>query len=324
MSIPLIRYRPATASDHGAARWGVLFDRLIAPLPGEYATTSEVVREGSMAATALSVADACVPLETARVLSPVTGNQQFLCQGINYESHVRESGLDPADLSFNTIFNKASSCLSGPYDDVVRPPHVRLLDYEIELGLVLGRDLGAGNVVHEDRLHEVLAGVTIINDVSARDVQLPQGQFYKGKSYRTFGPAGPLLLLLEPEEWRRWPELHMRLTVNGLIRQDAYCREMLYRPHQTLTELSAMHDVRAGDLVATGTPAGCAAKAPGRLAMFVMRHFVSESAKWRLFVRAAQRNPSYLQPGDMLELEIRTDDGELDLGRQCTRVVAGA
>jgi len=258
-----------------------------------------------------------------RVLPPVTGNQQFLCQGVNYESHVRESGLDPADLPFNTIFAKAPSCLSGPYDEVVRPPHVRLLDYEIELGLVLGRDLGAGTEVHAERLHEVLAGVTIVNDISARDVQLPQGQFYKGKSYRGFGPAGPLLLLLEPEEWRRWPDLHMRLTVNGELRQDAYCREMLHPPHRTLTELSAMHDVRAGDLVATGTPAGCALRAPGRLATFVMRHFVSEAAKWRLFVKAAQRDPSYLQPGDVVELSIGTDDGQLDLGKQRTIVAAG-
>jgi 2-keto-4-pentenoate hydratase/2-oxohepta-3-ene-1,7-dioic acid hydratase in catechol pathway len=322
MAVPLIRYCPSDAADQALARWGVLFDRLIAPLPGDYPTTGDVVRAARPAAGALTAADASVRLEEVHVLSPVTGNQQFLCQGINYESHVRESGLDPSGLPFNTIFTKAPSCLCGPYDDVVRPAHVELLDYEIELGLVLGRDLGAGTEVHEDRLHEVLAGITIVNDVSARDVQLPQGQFYKGKSYRTFGPVGPQLLLLEPGEWPRWPELHMRLTVNGQPRQDAYCREMLHPPHRTLTELSAMHDVYAGDLVATGTPAGCAAKAPGRLAMFAMRHFVSEATKWRLFVEAGQRNPSYLQPGNLIELEIRTDDGRLDLGRQRTRVVA--
>ncbi|NJD32987.1 MAG: fumarylacetoacetate hydrolase family protein [Gammaproteobacteria bacterium] len=322
MAIPLVRYQLSKTRHDAPARWGVPFDGLIAPLPGDYATTGDVVRAGQAEARALTRAQATVTLDEVRVLSPVTGNQQFLCQGVNYESHVRESGLDPADLPFNTIFTKASSCLSGPYDDVVRPPHVQLLDYEIELGLVLGRDLAAGTTVHPDQLHEVLAGVTIVNDITARDVQLPQGQFYKGKSYRTFGPAGPLLLLLEPDEWRRWPELHMRLAVNGQPRQDAYCREMLHKPHQTLTELGAMHDVHAGDLVATGTPAGCAAKAPGKLAMFVTRHFVSDATKWKLFVKAAQRNPLYLQPGDVIELAIRTDDGKLDLGTQRTRVVA--
>ena len=89
-----------------------------------------------------------------------------------------------------------------------------------------------------DDLHEWLAGVTIVNDLSARDVQLPQGQFYKGKSYRGFGPVGPGLVLLEPEEWQRWPELHMRLAVNGQLRQDAYCGEMIHQPAATLTELA--------------------------------------------------------------------------------------
>ena len=79
-----------------------------------------------------------------------------------------------------------------------------------------------------DDLSPWLAGVTIVNDLSARDIQLPQGQFYKGKSYRGFGPVGPGLVLLTPQEWARWPELHMRLTVNGQTRQDAYCREMIH------------------------------------------------------------------------------------------------
>ena len=261
-------------------------------------------------------------MDQVRVLSPITSNQQFLCQGINYESHVRESGMDPADLPFNTIFTKAPSCLTGPCDDVVRPAHVKLLDYEIELGLVLGRDVRSGTVVAPDRLHEVLAGVTIVNDVSARDVQLSQGQFYKGKSYRTFGPAGPVLLLLDRQEWQHWPELHMRLSVNGQVRQDGYCGEMLHKPHQTLTELSALQDLNAGDLVATGTPAGCAAKAPGKAARFVTRHLVSEATKWRLFIKAGLRNPLYLQPNDVMQLTIRTDDGQLDLGMQRSRVVA--
>jgi 2-keto-4-pentenoate hydratase/2-oxohepta-3-ene-1,7-dioic acid hydratase in catechol pathway len=322
MATPLIRYLPTPSAPDAHARWGVLFGQLIAPLPGEFATTADVVRTGQVQARALMRSQATVPVDQVKVVSPITANQQFLCQGINYESHVRESGMDPADIPFNTLFTKAPSCLTGPYDDVVRPSHVQLLDYEIELGLVMGRDVHAGIDVSPEHLHEVVAGVTIVNDVSARDVQLPQAQFYKGKSYRTFGPSGPVLLLLEANEWRRWPELHMRLTVNGQVRQDAYCGEMLHKPHQTLTEVSALHDLHAGDLVATGTPAGCAAKAPSRIALFVARHFLSEATKWKLFIKANQRNPLYLQPSDVLQLSIRTDDGELDLGSQRSRVVA--
>ena len=103
----------------------------------------------------------------------------------------------------------------------MRPAHVQLLDYEIELGLVLRKPVPAGTRVGNDDLSQWLAGVTIVNDLSARDVQLPQGQFYKGKSYRGFGPVGPGLVLLTPHEWARWAELHMRLSVNGQVRQDA-------------------------------------------------------------------------------------------------------
>ena len=177
MATPVVRFVPIRNADEADARWGVLFGQSIAPLPDRYATTGDFVRYGLQAARALTASQAEVPLTEVRILSPVTHNQQFLCQGVNYASHVRESGLDPADFPFNTIFTKAPSCLSGPYDDVVKPAHVKLLDYEVELGVVLSRDLHEATTVHQDRLHEALAGVTIVNDVSARCVQLPQMQF---------------------------------------------------------------------------------------------------------------------------------------------------
>jgi 2,4-didehydro-3-deoxy-L-rhamnonate hydrolase len=177
-------------------------------------------------------------------------------------------------------------------------------------------------VVQPEDLGRWLAGVTIVNDLSARDVQLPQGQFYKGKSYRGFGPVGPGLVLLSADEWKRWPELHMRLSVNGQLRQQAYCAEMIHKPAATLTELSSLQDLHAGDLLATGTPAGCAARAPGKAAMFAMRHFMSDATKWRLFVRKGAGNPAYLQPGDRIHASIRTDDGAIDLGEHTTAIVA--
>jgi 2,4-diketo-3-deoxy-L-fuconate hydrolase len=96
---------------------------------------------------------ATVPLARVRVLAPVTSGQQFLCQGVNYRSHVKESGLQVSDFPFNTLFSKAGSCIVPADAPVVRPAHVSLLDYEIELGLVLRRDLSAGTVVafHERR-----------------------------------------------------------------------------------------------------------------------------------------------------------------------------
>ena len=317
MATPVVRFEHANTP-----RWGVLFEQRIAPLTGEYASTGDLLRRARTELQGLSRNEATIALDAVRLLSPVTSDQQFLCQGINYASHVRESGMDPAKIGFNSIFTKASSCLAGANDDVVRPRHVSLLDYEIELGLVIGRDVTRGEAVSPDALHDVLAGVTIVNDVTARDVQLPQGQFYKGKSYRTFGPTGPVLLLLDAAEWQRWPELHMRLAVNGKPRQDAYCADMIYAPHQTLAELSALQDLRAGDLIATGTPAGCAAKAPGKLVFFAMNYLMSPARKWKLFIGKSQANPLYLRPGDHMTAAIRTDDGALDLGEQRNRIVA--
>lgn len=317
MPLSIIRF-----SSNGATQWGVAFGQRIAPLDVQVKTTGELLSQHWEQLWAVEPDQATLRRDEVTLLSPVTTNQQFICQGVNYRSHVEESGLNLENFPFNTIFTKASSCMTSADSPVVCPPHVRLLDYEIELGLVLRYDLPAGTVVDAKSLHRWLAGVTIVNDLSARDVQLPQGQFYKGKSYRGFGPVGPVLVLLRSHEWARWPELHMRLGVNGQPRQDAFCSEMIHDPAHTLTELADMHDVNAGDLVATGTPAGCAARAPSKATMFIARHFLSDAAKWRLFVGKGHKNPSYLRPGDRICASIRTDDGEIDLGEQTTTITA--
>ena len=317
MSRTIIRY-----AEDGIFRWGVQFGRHIAPLQVDAPSTGELLSRHWELLWAIEPVNAVVPLDRVELLSPVTRRQQFICQGVNYRSHIAESGLRVEDFPFNTIFTKAPSCITAADAPVVRPAHVQLLDYEIELGLVLRRPVSAGTRVGSDELPQWLAGVTIVNDLSARDVQLPQGQFYKGKSYRGFGPVGPGLVLLTPQEWARWPELHMRLAVNGQTRQDAYCAEMIHDPAATLTELAALQDLQPGDLIATGTPAGCAARSPGKAAMFVAKHLLSDAGKWRMFVRKGLGNPAYLRPGDRISASIRTDDGAIDLGEQTTSITA--
>lgn len=316
MAVKLVRYVFGKTTG-----WGVLFERQIAPLTTTVETTGEVIDQHWNDIWEKTPKDASLALSSVRLLSPVTRNQQFICQGVNYASHVRESGLDPRALPFNTIFTKAASSIVAADEPVARPSHVRMLDYEVELGLVLKRPIPTGTHVKPDALHQWLAGLVIVNDLSARDVQLPQGQFYKGKSYRGFGPVGPFLLLPTAEEWSRWPDLHMRLAVNGQTRQDAYCREMIYQPASTLTELAQLQDLFTGDLIATGTPAGCALRAPSKLIMFIFRHFIGEGKRWKIFIKKNVDNPAYLRPGDTLSVAIRTDDGVLDLGEQTTKIV---
>jgi 2-keto-4-pentenoate hydratase/2-oxohepta-3-ene-1,7-dioic acid hydratase in catechol pathway len=317
MSRTLIRY-----TEGGTPRWGVQFGRHIAPLDVDALSTGDLLSAHWDLLWAIEPERATVPLERVQLLSPMTQHQQFICQGVNYRSHIAESGLRLEDFPFNTIFTKAPSSITAADAPVVRPAHVQLLDYEIELGLVLRAPVPAGTQVGPEDLPDWLAGVTIVNDLSARDVQLPQGQFYKGKSYRGFGPVGPSLVLLTREEWARWPDLHMVLAVNGQTRQDAYCAEMIHGPAATLTELAALQDLNPGDLIASGTPAGCAARAPGKLVMFILKHFMSDAGKWRAFIGKGRSNPAYLRPGDRLNLRIRTDDGAIDLGEQTTAITA--
>ena len=196
------------------------------------------------------------------LLSPVTLNQQFLCQGANYRQHMIESGMDPDAKTFNMVFTKAQSCIAPANTDVVRPARVRFLDYEIELGLVLKRDVAAAQQVTDANLHEFVAGAVIVNDYSARDVQIPEMQFYKGKSFRTFGPVGPYLCLLEPGDFGKLRALQLTLTVNGKVRQKDSVANLVFGPAETLTELSGVQDLHVGDLLSTGTPAGCALSVP--------------------------------------------------------------
>lgn len=315
MSRTIIRY-----AEGGTPRWGVQFGRHLAPLDIDATSTGELLASHWKLLWAIEPENAIVPLEHVELLSPVTRHHQFICQGVNYRSHIAESGLRIEDFPFNTIFTKAPSSITAADAPVARPAHVQLLDYEIELGLVLRAPVPAGTQIGPGDLPQWLAGVTIVNDLSARDVQLPQGQFYKGKSYRGFGPVGPGLVLLTPQEWARWPELHMRLSVNGQARQDAYCAEMIHGPAATLTELAALQDLHPGDLIATGTPAGCAARAPGKLVMFILKHLMSDAGKWRAFIGKGLSNPAYLRPGDRISATIRTDDGAIDLGEQTTAI----
>ncbi len=257
------------------------------------------------------------------MLSPVTGNQQFVCQGANYRRHMIESGVDPDAKAFNMIFTKASSCIAPADADVVKPSRVRLLDYEIELGLVLRCDIRGRVQVRDANLHEYVAGAVIVNDYSARDVQLPEMQFYKGKSFRTFGPVGPRLALLEREDLPLLRKLRLRLTVNGAVRQSDTTENLVYGPAETLSELSGVHDFAAGDLLSTGTPAGCALSVPSP-AIQRIAALLPEKTRWKLFLSAQARRAQYLRPGDLVEASIRSEDGRVDLGMQRNRIVEEA
>ena len=317
MAVNVVRYR---RSDH--VEWGVARDDQILPIEGDYHTTRDFMREGRGRARAVSASTEVQPIPFAEVelLSPVTRDRQLVCQAINYYSHMKESGFDPATSPFNVFFRKASSCLSPATTSIRKPEHVDFLDYEVELGLVFSSDVDGPLQIGEDDLHEHVGGLVLLNDVSARDVQLPELQFYKGKSYRTFGPCGPFLTLVEREDLARFDDLHLRLSVNGEPRQDAFTTDMIHRPAATLSELSGIQDWEAGDVLATGTPGGCAMQAPPK-PVLAIGQMLSPKRRRDLLRRVAARNDRRLQAGDVVEASIRTDDGAIDLGEQRNEVL---
>ncbi|MEI8410826.1 MULTISPECIES: fumarylacetoacetate hydrolase family protein [unclassified Kribbella] len=255
-----------------------------------------------------------VPTNTLDLISPVTQPCRVVAQMTNYVSHIKDAGMDPAHVPL-TFFRKASGSISGPYDDVVRPPHVSLLDYEAEIGLVVGREIPVGTTPTVDDL----AGLVITNDVSARDVQLPQTQFYEAKSYPTFTPTGPALVLLDHDELKRFTDLRLRLWVNGELRQDMTAADMVYQPAAALRALAGFQHLSPGDLILTGTPVGTALSAPPK-PVEKLAALLPPAMKWRLFFKSQARNPKYLKNGDVVEIRIATDDGAIDLGVQRTTV----
>jgi 2-keto-4-pentenoate hydratase/2-oxohepta-3-ene-1,7-dioic acid hydratase in catechol pathway len=277
-------------------------------------TTAELLTNGLEAVrAAASTTEAGVPADELPLLSPITTPCRVVAQAVNYRSHARQtgSGEDPPAV----FFRKSSASISGPTDDVVRPSHVRLLDYEVELGLVMGRRLAVGATVTDADLARYVAGLVISNDVSARDVQLEQGQFYEGKSYPTFTPTGPLLVLLDAADFPRLPGLRLRLWVNGELRQDGTVADMITPPAAALTLLARFQPLDPGDLVLTGTPGGTALQAPP-MVLEKVGNLLPTALKWRVFFSRQQRNPAYLKAGDVVTASIATRDGALDLGAQ--------
>ncbi|MFD0317291.1 fumarylacetoacetate hydrolase family protein [Streptomyces flavalbus] len=280
-------------------------------------TTADLLADRAPLTEAAASTAPGTPLTDLAPLSPVTTPCRVVAQMVNYRSHARDSGFT-GDIP-PTFFRKASGSVSGPYDSVVRPAHVRFLDYEVELGLVMGAPLPVGTVVTEADLPSYVAGLVLTNDVSARDVQLTKAQFYESKSYPTFTPTGPYLSLLTPDDFDHLTDLRLRLSVNGVERQDRTLADMIVRPARALTLLARFQNLAPGDLLLTGTPGGTALKAPPK-PVERLGALLPPTLRWKAFFGAQSRNPRYLHHGDVITATIATPDRRIDLGEQRTPV----
>ena len=197
---------------------------------------------------------------------------------------------------------------------------MKLLDYEIELALVFRRPISSAVTVTRETLPDYVFAITIANDLSARDVQLPQTQFFKGKSYRGFCPIGPWLTVLERDEFPRIDDLALELDVNGAPRQRDTTANLVFKPAETISELSTFANIVPGDVLLTGTPNGCALRVPPPPVRRLLQ-VLPERVLWKLFLNGQARRPQYLKPGDRITARIRSRDGAVDLGEQATEIV---
>jgi 2-keto-4-pentenoate hydratase/2-oxohepta-3-ene-1,7-dioic acid hydratase in catechol pathway len=245
----------------------VLLDGIPADIPGVLASSS-VAFERIHAA--IDSGKRRVALADVRLAAPIARPGKFLAVGLNYADHVAESGVETPE--FPTFFAKMPSCVAGPYDDVQRPLVSEAVDYEGELGLVIGRRC---RHVSADRAHEVIGGYLVVNDLSVRDYQFRTSQWILGKSFDTHGVLGPWIVTAD--EVRDPHALGIRTTVNGETRQHSNTSNLIHNCFALVEALSSVCTLEPGDIVATGTPGG---------------------------VGMAADPPRWLRPGDIVEVEI--------------------
>lgn len=224
-------------------------------------------------------------LTDIRLLAPITRPEKFLGIGMNYRDHAVEAskaGLETPP--YQLWFNKQVSCIVGPFDDVVKPNVSDKMDYEAELGVVIGRRC---RHVAAAEARSVIGGYFVVNDVSARDWQLRTPTHTLGKSFDTHGPTGPWLVL--DHEIKDPHALEIRMFVNGELRQRANTASMIHNIYEQIAYLSTVMTLNPGDILATGTPSG---------------------------VGNAFDPPRFLNPGDVMRVEI---DG---IGHIENRVIA--
>ena len=189
--------------------------------------------------------------ENIRIGPCVANPEKFIGIGLNYSDHAEETGMKPP--SEPIIFIKANSCISGPNDNVIIPKNSKKTDWEIELGIVIGKK---AQYISEDKSLEYIFGYCIVNDISEREFQIERsgGQWDKGKGCDTFGPIGPYLVT--KDEIKNIQDLNLELKLNGKITQKGNTNKMIFGVKHIVSYLSHFMTLNPGDIITTGTPPG--------------------------------------------------------------------
>lgn len=284
----LLRFK----SEDGAPHLGVLDDGEMVDLTAQgigFATMLDLIRAGDAGLDAVRAILDAKPerraFDPGALLAPIEKPGKYLAIGMNYQKHLEEADrLGIARSKHQVWFNKQTTCLSGPNDEI-EPGVTEKLDYEVELGVVIGKP--AKNVSRGDALDHIF-GYFVANDVSARDWQFHSSTFTMGKSFDTHGPIGPWIVTAD--EIADPQSLDLRCYVNDELRQENNTANMIHMIDEQIAYLSTAFTLEAGDLIATGTPEG---------------------------VGAGMEPQCFLKPGDVIRCEV---DG---IGKIQNRVATG-
>ncbi len=307
--------------DSSQTFWGVLNGENISPLNLELEHHNDLMdcyfNDRARFDAAIEAKE--IPQKDVTFVSPISRSVQLFAQGLNYVDHRAESGLEvDAEKEENLLFAKAPSSICGPNDNILRPVDCELLDYEIELGIVLKKGIHKPTKVTDDNISDYIGGLFLCNDVSSRDGMFgaPMMQWYRGKSHRTFCPIGPVLYLLEEGDSKQLYNLELTLKMNGKVKQNATTQQLIHKPPKALTDLSQYSDINVGDCILTGTPGGVIGGHSLKTVLAILVNFKKDKKRKDKFRAAQKAIGTFLQPGDFLELEIKSKDGSINLGKQ--------
>lgn len=262
-----------TFETEAGPRVGCIDNGEVIPIPG-IPDMLTFLRDPSLAHTieaALKGRIDAQALNEVRLQAPVPRPPKIIAIGLNYYDHIEETGRKEPDAPI--LFAKPPTAIIGSGDAIVIPNGAKQIDYEVELGIIIGnkgRDIPVENAL------DYIGGYTVFNDVSARDLQFRDGQYFRGKGFDTFAPSGPCLAL--PNQIPDPQNLRLQLRLNGETRQDGNTTNMVFTIAQLISDISSVMTLEVGDIIASGTPAGVG------------------------FV--AKPKPVFLQPGDTIEAEI--------------------
>ncbi len=238
--------------DSGQERPGVFHDGKIIDLKTifpDIPDIGEAFFAGGWLEKALQVEPAYAEEMEVRLGPPVSRPSKIICLGKNYAEHAQEGGFEPPKTPL--LFCKTFNTLTGPHDPILMPQSSGKVDWEVELAVVIGK---AGKAIPREKAPEYIAGYTVMNDVSAREAQFCDSQWFRGKSFDSFAPLGPYLVT--PDEIGEVGHLRLEALVNGVLMQAGNTADMIFDIPFLIENISADISLLPGDIISTGTPSG--------------------------------------------------------------------